>query len=415
MRRRKGSCGNDAADEATNLHRRGGSSGGAKRRKKRGATAGARGEDGLKTMEEHVLDTIFKLRGRRPSPTASFASIGVDSLGAIMFIKLLSDSLSSIRIEPSKIYASGNSPIYTRYNDDVDVENVITHILTRFLSLSLSLSLSHTHTQGVTIRSFSTALCVRVCAEKPGLLEQIGISTHTHTHDEDESDADCEEGGGGLDDEEKGGMFKRRQTEASVLELEDEHEALFEDIMANNRLVLDGLRGLFAFMVLWDHFHNPHTDMSSSFAADTSLFVVLSGFSTALQVREPPAFAYEEEEEEEEVDEDEEERDEGEKEGRVEVSSSTTATTTSTTTAAKAVETGAFVAASSSSSSSAQYHNQQQQQQQQQQPSHLRAARACLLLPRQPFNWKMFLASRALGMCVCVCLCVMLVPCSHGS
>ena len=47
------------------------------------------------------------MRGKRPNLSNSFASIGVDSLGAVMFIKYLSDSVGGIRIEPSKIYAPG--------------------------------------------------------------------------------------------------------------------------------------------------------------------------------------------------------------------------------------------------------------------------------------------------------------------
>ena len=50
---------------------------------------------------------IPQVRGRRPVLANSFASIGVDSLGAVMFIKYLSDSVGGIRIEPSKIYAPG--------------------------------------------------------------------------------------------------------------------------------------------------------------------------------------------------------------------------------------------------------------------------------------------------------------------
>jgi Phosphopantetheine attachment site len=86
-------------------------------------------------MARHICDTIEKLRGRRPAFSSSFASIGVDSLGAVMFIKYLSDSLGGIRIEPSKIYAAG-----------------------------------------VTIRSFAEALLMRLEREKPEALLFLGVS-----------------------------------------------------------------------------------------------------------------------------------------------------------------------------------------------------------------------------------------------
>lgn len=55
----------------------------------------------------HDLIAYSQLRGRRPLLSNSFASIGVDSLGAVMFIKYLSDSLGGLRLEPAKIYAPG--------------------------------------------------------------------------------------------------------------------------------------------------------------------------------------------------------------------------------------------------------------------------------------------------------------------
>ena len=86
-------------------------------------------------MARHICDTIEKLRGRRPAFSSSFASIGVDSLGAVMFIKYLSDSLGGIRIEPSKIYAAG-----------------------------------------ITIKSFAEALLIRLEREKPEALLFLGAS-----------------------------------------------------------------------------------------------------------------------------------------------------------------------------------------------------------------------------------------------
>lgn len=84
-------------------------------------------------MVKHICDMVEQMRGRRPSSSSSFAAIGVDSLGAVMFIKFLSDSLGGIRIEPAKIYAPG-----------------------------------------VTIRTFAEGLITRLKKEKPDALLQLG-------------------------------------------------------------------------------------------------------------------------------------------------------------------------------------------------------------------------------------------------
>ena len=184
-----------------------------------------------KRLEDHVIESIYKIRKRRPPPHASFASIGVDSLGAVMFLKLLSDSLGGIRIDPAKIYAPG-----------------------------------------VTIRSFSRELDGRVRSEKPGLLTTLGIeeipisgslcsnegdpngkgvnlamrqidlsrdaALHQIQMQEDEEEAETEEAG-------PDGLWAWEQ----------QQETLFEFNLASNRKLLEGLRGVFTFLVLFDHFH----------------------------------------------------------------------------------------------------------------------------------------------------------------
>ena len=57
------------------------------------------------TMISYVADAIEAVRGSRPLMTSSFASIGVDSLGAVLFIRYLSDRLEGVHIEPSMLYA----------------------------------------------------------------------------------------------------------------------------------------------------------------------------------------------------------------------------------------------------------------------------------------------------------------------
>ena len=93
-------------------------------------------QSGVSTLAKHICDTVEKFRGRRPVLGSSFASIGVDSLGAVMFVKYLSDSLGGIRIEPAKLYAPG-----------------------------------------ITIRTFAESLYSRLEIESPAALEKLGESS----------------------------------------------------------------------------------------------------------------------------------------------------------------------------------------------------------------------------------------------
>ena len=42
----------------------------------------------IRLLADHICSLIERVRGRRPFAGASFAAIGVDSLGAVMFIKV---------------------------------------------------------------------------------------------------------------------------------------------------------------------------------------------------------------------------------------------------------------------------------------------------------------------------------------
>ena len=63
--------------------------------------------DGKLTMDVHICGVIERVRGVRPGVNASFAAMGVDSLGAIMFVKQLSDSLGGLRILPATVFVPG--------------------------------------------------------------------------------------------------------------------------------------------------------------------------------------------------------------------------------------------------------------------------------------------------------------------
>ena len=67
-------------------------------------------------------------------------------------------------------------------------------------------------------------------------------------------------------------------------------ENSFEEILTSNRSLIEGIRGIFTFFVLYDHFHNPRHAIASAFSADTYLFIMISGFTTSLQLRESPRF-----------------------------------------------------------------------------------------------------------------------------
>ena len=48
---------------------------------------GDKNTSGGRALTKHILDIIEQVRGHRPTAKSSFATIGVDSLGAVMFIK----------------------------------------------------------------------------------------------------------------------------------------------------------------------------------------------------------------------------------------------------------------------------------------------------------------------------------------
>jgi OpgC protein/Phosphopantetheine attachment site len=178
-----------------------------------------------KILAEHVCNVVERVRGSRPNTNATFASIGVNSLGAIMFIKQLSESLGGLRLQPRDLYSPG-----------------------------------------VTIQSLSGALFGRLLREKPQVLTSFGIDIQVSPSSVSEMDlqaSNC----------------------VAVSDAAAEYES-FEDNMLANRKVLDGVRGMLILMVLWDHMHGDRkSKASAAMGSDTELFIILSGFTTALQTR----------------------------------------------------------------------------------------------------------------------------------
>ena len=105
------------------------------------------------TMLAHVCKLMHSLKGITPKPSSTFGALGVDSLGAALFVKLLSDSLGGIRINQVKMYRSG-----------------------------------------VTVRTFADELYERLLEEKPSVVAELGLRPN---HDieaggEEEDSEGCE-------------------------------------------------------------------------------------------------------------------------------------------------------------------------------------------------------------------------------
>ena len=65
------------------------------------------------------------------------------------------------------------------------------------------------------------------------------------------------------------------------------HDYYGAALLANKRLI-DGLRGIFTIMVLYNHWHSDATYVSTALNVDTTLFYMISGFTTASQLRAIP-------------------------------------------------------------------------------------------------------------------------------
>jgi len=171
-------------------------------------------------MAHHVCSIVESVKGYRPRPGSSFASIGVDSLGAILFVRQLSDSLGGVRISPSDVFG-----------------------------------------RGVTIASFSEGLYKRMVIERPEALERLHIRV---AGEERVVSSDIESG--------------KEENDCEKVAMDT-----FDDRILANLGVLEGMRGRFMLLVLWDHFAGKKP--GPALMADTTMFIIMSGFTTALQCR----------------------------------------------------------------------------------------------------------------------------------
>lgn len=172
-----------------------------------------------RTLAKFICETIAATRGGEiPSEGSSFAAIGVDSVGAIIFVRQLSASLDNVAIDLATIFGGG-----------------------------------------VTIRTFADGMMKKLRDEKPAVACRF-------------LDPDLED----------------PAEESSGLE-DSPAEQAFNDRMLANRTFLNGLRGLLAVMVLYDHY--PAYPKNLSIKCDAYLFILLSGLASSLELRETPKYA----------------------------------------------------------------------------------------------------------------------------
>lgn len=176
------------------------------------------------TMLDHVLSVFHAVRGTTASASASFSALGVDSLGAIFFIKSLNQSIGGkITVKPSDVFGAN-----------------------------------------ISMASFSEELYRKLAASDPGTLARLGIRSGSSP-----SEMDLNEN----------------------LDISQVASGKFDELMSTNVKLFEGIRGWLTAMVLYDHFHNPITEnYSLGVSSDIHLFIILTGFTTAIQLREniPP-------------------------------------------------------------------------------------------------------------------------------
>jgi hypothetical protein len=172
---------------------------------------------------------IASSRGIRLTGSSSFASIGIDSLGAVLFLREVSYKFGGIRIDPKALYSAG-----------------------------------------VTIKSFARSLYNQLKETNPEILKNLSLSEESDSLEGDKA-----------------------------LLPSDIYNTFFQKAVLSNIRLLEGARGVFAFMVLWEHvfilwarqdFNNPR-NTTTLLGADTFCFFVISGFITSIQLYESPQFA----------------------------------------------------------------------------------------------------------------------------
>jgi amino acid adenylation domain-containing protein len=170
-----------------------------------------------------ICDIVALLRGRRPMSNASFAAIGVDSLGAVMLLRQLSETLGGMKITFPEMFTSGYS-----------------------------------------INSFATHMLARIKAERPKLMETLHLR-----------DTDIEMGYTREPDD----LDLNKLNATTLADLD------FEQQILSNQMFVEGFRGLLTILIFIDHFLG--VAMNPALIVDTALFVIMSGFTVGLQLKTP--------------------------------------------------------------------------------------------------------------------------------
>eukprot|EP01041_Mallomonas_annulata_P014734 gene14734-31314_t len=210
------------------------------------------------TMTDHIRDIVYRVQGYRPSSTASFGTIAIDSLAAVIFVRALSESIDNFKIETSKIF-----------------------------------------TPGVTIKSLAEELYQQLEGKRPDILDQLNIispssySSYAYSRNECVSNENIIRGD--TTTTTTINPIRNRSTHKQIEvengdDVEDEDSIntdviseKFDAAILSNAKLIEGLRGVLVIMVLWDHFH--HGMLNDIWRSDTTLFVLLSGFTTSIQLR----------------------------------------------------------------------------------------------------------------------------------
>eukprot|EP01039_Chlorochromonas_danica_P006744 gene6744-7454_t len=186
--------------------------------------------DGTRPVSAVICEVIKALRGHRPSPSNNLGAFGLDSLGSVMLLRQLSNALHG----------------------------------------EVTMRLDDLFVPGRTIRDLGKLLYDR-CS--PAAREKLHLISENEAENESwESQMECGEGGEASKDH-----FAHVPT----------IDYFGASLLANKRLI-EGIRGVLAFMVLYDHWHGLNAELSDAILVDTTLFYILSGFTTASQVRSPP-------------------------------------------------------------------------------------------------------------------------------
>ena len=177
------------------------------------------------TIINKIIDAVKISNGMTVGPNASIASVGIDSLGSIILVKVVSSTLGNISIDPTTLFAPE-----------------------------------------MTVKKFAFDLQKKILADKPDLLNQLNIDIL--------NEGDIESANKNTDDSDTGDNGILSQ---SPIDVE------FDKALASNITFAEGVRGIMTFFVLWNHYRA--VGAPKQLSADTACFMIMTGFSTALQLR----------------------------------------------------------------------------------------------------------------------------------